>query len=298
MTTSDFALFCHWQLASGDVDPAYPLLRSVIRMRHLDDDEAHAFVLLYVAYYDLASALSVWPWHGGPVSEPLSVLPTGTERRNLRGGINLNRHLTSITEAAALAGGWRAWLTDGFTSDPAANWTLLQSRLREPYGNGRWAAYKTGEVLKTVLGYPLAPTDAGHDFSTGPRHGLGLFYPGVDGNGPQAIATLNKQTEALRNLLGAEFGVGMPVEQLETMLCDWHTTVDGRYYIGHDIDLNLGQLNKAVMERLHMHDYELLMLARAESFEPRWLGEVGGWSGVRPALRTLYRDHGRLEWWT
>jgi hypothetical protein len=292
----DFAEFCRWQLASGDVDPAYPVLRSLIASRGYDDATAHEFLFAYVGYYNLPSALEAWSTTGSLAAltrqREVWRMPTGIERRGLRVPDKLGYHLQAVR--SFLGDEPRVMLTAGFGDDERANWQALQARLRAIPMNGRWAAYKTGEVLLSVLDYPLEPTDAGHDFSTGPRQGLALLVPDtarITGSTPVAVERLDAATERLRaDLFDAD--VPMPVEQLETMLCDWHGVVDGRYYVGHDIDMMIEQaadLNGPLSKELFD--------ARLAVFDERWLGEINGWHGVRRMLRRLYRDEKRVQWW-
>lgn len=296
---ADLATFARWHVASGDIDPVYPVLGSLIDRWALDAEDALRFVLLYVAYYDLGSAVSAWDagaWvPGRGLDSRFALLPTGTERRGLRGGINLVTHIDSLDGRLA-GGGLVPWLTSRFGDDPFTNWKIAEATLRSVEHNGRWAAYKTGEIMATVLGLPLAPTDAGHDFSSGPRSGLALVYPKVakyKGSRSGTVAALDGFTEDLRSDM-ADRGVVLPVEQLETVLCDWHAVVEGRYYVGHDIDLMLEQVGRPHVTESARADIDA---ARGASFDGRWLGEVSGWSGVRPKLKRLYRDAGRVEWW-
>ena len=284
---TDLATFARWQVASGDMDPVYPVLGALADRWGLDPAQRVRAVLLYVAYYDLPSAVCAWHAGNGTWDLPHYALsfPCGTERRGHRDPRKLAAHLAALPAAEEALGA-------PLDNDPRAAWVQVQGRLREVWGNGRWAAYKTGEMLATVCGGPLAPTDAGHEFSTGPRHGLELLDPRarIPGNGPAVVATLN----ALTDELVAE--LGLPVEQVETVLCDFHSLARGRYYVGHDIDLMWGQI-RAHPELTPAEEAELRD-ARLRAFHPFWLGEVGGWGGVRPALRPLYRDQGAVEWWT
>lgn len=295
------AQFAGWQLESGDIDPAYPVLAALAVDLGLDRAGTVDLVFAYVAFYNLASALRVLddagsPWPPWGTFDKWLKLPTGTERRAHRSPARLLDHLVALDRLRESHGGLDRWVDAQMSPNgPWASWNALEAALRDIYGNGRWAAYKTGEIL-AYFGWPVAPTDAGHDFSTGPRAGLVLVDPDADvpGNDPATVARLDVLTEALRREVEDELGVPLPVEQLETVLCDYHALVAGRYYVGHDIDQQLQQL---VLAPLSNEMRALAADARRASFDERWLGEVGGWAGVRPDLRRLYRDEGRLVWW-
>jgi len=74
------------------------------------------------------------------------------------------------------------------------------------------------------------------------------------------------------------------LDQLETSLCDFNSLVKGRYYIGHEMDL--------MMEGLEPQS--IFWEARAKALAHNYLGEFKGWHGVRPELKTIYRDKGLI----
>lgn len=289
---SDFVTFARWHVESGDIDPAYPVLGSLVDDVCADDEEALRFILLYVAHYNLGAALATW-LDGYRFDRPLTDLEmrrsTGTERRAHRDVRQFAKHDQSLRAILGRYGSFSAWLQPQ-VSDPVLRWQTTQERLLQVHGNGRWAGYKTGEILDTVLGWNCPPPDAGHANSSGPRHGLGVLYPetqNLTGNDAQTVARLDALTNDLCVL------TALPVAQVETVLCDFHALSRGGYYVGHDIDLMLQQI-----ARIDRPDVQgLLMASRLEAFDHRWLGEIQGWSGVRTELKCLYRDSGRIEWW-
>lgn len=295
-----FYEFARWQVSSADNDPVYPVLRSVLDTLCIErsSPEALQFVLLYVAYYDLTSALYCWlavdGWHGQDLPDDLAGLPTGIERRGLRTPDRMRRHLASI--AGHLDSG--LWPRRN-GEPPRAAWRRTFADLQSPEFNGRWAAYKTSELLQKVLGWPLEPTDAGHEHSTGPLHGLLLLDPGLKG---ATVAQLDDVTEDLRASVEDRLERSVDVAEVETLLCDWHSLVDGRYYVGHDIDQMQTAGRQMLSDRVGAPEVPqtaaIINNSRLAALDPRWLGEVNGWSGVRKPLRRLYRDSGRLDWWT
>ncbi|HSV39806.1 MAG TPA: hypothetical protein VLI04_13700 [Nocardioidaceae bacterium] len=284
--------FARWHVESGDVDPVYPVMEHLIGPTlDLDWDERISFVLLYVAYYDIASALRAWTegWRiDGDLTDEQLRYRTGTERRAHRDVRQFRRHIESMQAMVSHFGG-----PDEFLSlpddDPRMRWRVFQDRLSLIHGNGRWAGYKTGEILDTVLGHNCPPPDAGHAYSSGPRKGLVDLVPASarwTGNDPATI----RQLDQLTNWLVDRWKI--PVAQVETVLCDWHSTVNGHYYVGHDIDLMQEQVS-----RVSADVRNLIMEARAAVFDHRWLGEFGGWDGVRKPLNRLFVDRFTVEWW-
>lgn len=290
----DLQTFAKWHVASGDIDPVYPVLRRLTDHLCNDEDEGVSLALLYVAYYDLPSALSTWMegWRPGmELTDAQLRRPTGTERRAHRTLPRFAEHIHFLGMVHRHYGSWADALTTDLT-DPSLLWHWLQERLASWRGNGRWAAYKTGEILVNVFNFPAVPTDAGHRVSSGPRHGLTDVWPELaplTGNDPATIGVLDRYTEELTWFLG------LPVEQVETVLCDWHSVLKGHYYVGHDIDLMLTQ---ALRPNVHPEAMRMISAAREASFDSMWLGEASGWDGVRPKLKRLYIDTGELIWWT
>lgn len=146
-------------------------------------------------------------------------------------------------------------------------------------------------MLVEVNRFPAAAPDMGHGHSSGPRRGLQLLYEGLPtGNNPAAVRELDEASADLCRLL-EEAGHPARLAEVETTLCDFGSLTAGRYYVGHDIDVMLGQL-QARPSALTAAAFR----ARAEAFDGGFLGERGGWRGVRPQLKTLYRTDGQLDW--
>jgi hypothetical protein len=293
-TVDNLARFSRHQLLSRDVDPLYPVLR--VLEKDMDEEMALWHTLLYVAYYNVTSshfAFNNYPKPGGAIPMDLDVasLPTGVERRGLRGGYNMQQHIYSLLGIWLAHGeSWKSWLTYDFTDDPRENWKTLNITLQMPMYNGRWAAYKTAEILKTVHDFPVEPTDMGMAFSSGPRWGLSLLYGEVQGNGPVAVARLDRQAEDLHRLLIEDYNLGVTLAELETMLCDFHSLCEGKYYVGHDID----QMQEQIVRAYSTNDSQLpgeLWQARQLALPHDYLGELNGWVGVDKARKGYYRTH-------
>lgn len=287
---NDLVLFSKAQLESLDVDPLYPVLSYL--HKPMEPEQALWHTLLYVGYYNIVSATVAFDaqQEPGPLPDFCNALPTGMERRYFRNG-TIYQHFNHLLAIRDHYGSFHDWLTDGFREDdPCYNWEKVQANLQLPWNNGRWAGYKTAEILFKVHGYPLLPTDMGLDFNRGPRPGLGLFYPIPEGRSKQEVALMNAQGEdLLSRLVKAEVFLG--IEQLETMLCDFHTLFEGRYYVGLDIDQMQEQLLKAnAPARL----LEPLWKARKEVLPHAYLGELHDWFGVDSKRKSHYKQTGEI----
>lgn len=284
----DFEKFSVVQLESLDYDPLYPVLKYLVK--DLDLEQGIWYTTLYVAYYNLASSHRIFQVRPevGPVGTPYDRYPTGTERRALRGGV-VDRYLSELRSTLGYRGLYELY-TKGFGSDPEVNWNTARRNVETVWGNGRWASYKTAEILQKVHEWEIWPTDIGNDGSTGPRKGLALLYGSVEGNGKSAIATLDKQASDLKRDM-SDVGIQLDYGQLETMLCDFHSMCEGRYYPGsHDTDEMLGRLLKDGGGGL-----EAVWEAREKTLPHKYLGELGGWYGVDKELCWHYKKTGQMR---
>lgn len=283
----------HWaQVASGDLDPAYGVLRHIADARRLDAEGRAWLAVCHVTQYHLASTLTMFDRYPSPAALPSTAsaavglldLPSTTERRAHRDPRKLIHHALSLREALVPAGvvGFLAHAPEGVVS-----WETVTDRIVHVWGNGRWAAYKLAELLQKVAGWPISAPDAGHRYSSGPRKGLNDLYGGLpEGQDDRSVAILDALTQSLADRLGEP-----DLAQVETSLCDFHSLVQGHYYLGHDIDGMLGQIAHPVLSEAHRRE---VIDARSAVFAREYLGERQGWAGIRADLKHRYRDTGRL----
>jgi hypothetical protein len=282
----DYAYFHEAQTLSRDMDPMYPILGWFAK--DLERDRSLWLTFLFVAYYHLGSALAVFEeypapsvpkefWLKAPISQP---------RRGHRDSLKLAKHLSSLCAKAEKHGGLGAWL-DSVTqfADPITNWKSLNEELMTVFGNGRWAAYKTAEILYKSHGFNLEAPDMGHANSSGPRKGLALFFPGLPlGNSPAEIAQLDNLSLKIVDYLQDKTSQ-VSIETAETSLCDFNALVKGKYYVGIDID--------EMQEQLFAQPCllaDLAFTARSEVLPNQYLGELNGWTGIDKSRKTIYRQ--------
>ncbi|AGT12739.1 hypothetical protein PHELEMICH_3 [Mycobacterium phage Phelemich] len=279
---ADYGTWHRAQVSTGDIDPAYPVLRLVGDALG-GGDALGWLVLRHVAYYHLGSALrSMQEAPGAALPDRLLKLRTGTERRGNRDVRAFRRHWDTLRADVEDHGGPVRWLRPEATG--VAGWEELTQRILAVHGNGRWAAYKLCEISAKVMGNPITAPDAGHAHSTGPRKGLARLFGAIEGNTPSVIALLDRQTAELAAWLGEP-----DIAQVETSLCDFNSGCCGRYYIGKDIDEQQEHL-LAVPSDLTAVAFS----ARAGAFASKYRGEVGGWVGIDKARCRVYRDSGRI----
>lgn len=295
----DYARFHAIEIQNQDVDPVYPVLRQIAEDLGWTPEERVRAVFLHVAYYDLGSCLAALNRRSGAFlaafTQPIPGLRCGTERRRHRMGDNLREHLSDLHHIAMNRDGLRRWLETGLTDDaPELNWQIVTDRLLEVNGNGRWAAFKTCEMLAEVCGMPLRAPDMGHANSSGPRQGLGLLYPearSLAGNRLEVVAELNVMSEMLVREL-RERGLDARLETAETTLCDFRSLCEGRYYAGLDIDVMHEQIANAPLSPEMRHR---AYLAREAVLPHAYLGEwEDAWHGPDRVRKRIYRSTGEI----
>jgi hypothetical protein len=284
---TDYAKFHAGQASSQDLDPVYPVLRTIGDLLGLDKESRVWLTFLHVAYYHMGSALRVFqefPKPGIP-QESLLKLPTGTERRAHRVPKKLEIHFNSLCGIADGNNGLSGWVDNYIRPNPTASWNSVAEALTQPIGNGRWAAYKTSEMLWKVNNYDMAAPDMGHAHSSGPRQGLEILFSGLPtGNKPSDVRILDSASDVTIKRLSS-YGITAAMEEAETSLCDFHALVEGRYYVGHDIDQMLEQLYKVPSDLS-----SLALDARSQVFDHAYLGELNNWQGIQKERKRIYRD--------
>lgn len=300
----DYLRFSNQMLKTSDIDPVYPVLHELnLRTPAQYSEQALWLSFLYVAWYNLPVGLTAYSKHPEPSEKILPKIdnswPTGIERRANRGG-KVVFHIDSYLKAVNEYGNQHDYYTADMNMDATTekelheNWRIVNQRLQLLYLNGRWAAYKHCEILRRVHGLPVLAPDMGNAFSSGPRAGLALFYGEIEGNSPAVIAQLDEQALDLQFRMAGS-GVEVDIEELETLMCNWKSLVNGKYYIGHDIDELLEQMHTGE-ERgwLSTINSALLQKARADSLPNEYLGEIRGWHGVDKKRMKAYKERGKL----
>lgn len=284
---SDYERFHRLAVETGDIDPVYPVLRHYGWHFTGDAESLLWLTFLHVAYYDLGSAITVWHATPQPAMPAVIRYPTGTERRAHRDTPQLERHLADLVATAEHYGGLGAWLNKAMASAPTPEdrWDEVSAAVRSVMGNGRWAGFKTCEMLAKVNDYDLAAPDMDHRYSSGPRHGLRMLYPDLPTTDrAEDVADMDQASLQLVDHLAALGLPGADLATAETSLCDFHSLAHGNYYVGHDIDQMLAQLNR----RDDLEHMDVLHAARATAFPDAYLGERHGWDGVDKERRKVY----------
>lgn len=284
----DFKTFACGQLLTTDIDPAYPVLRHHFRTEGWSKERRIWATILYVTAYHLGSAYALWKFY--PKPGKIDFLPhfrTGIERRGFRGehGAALaQKHLNHICDWVhnSIYKDLVGWLEAHAGYGGITGWANVRRAFEQfPYC-GPWASYKFADLVKHVLGYPIVAPDlgvGGGGATAGPIPGL-VLLTGEPWDKCARDITLQK------DFLDYCLNSGIPFagfDQLETSLCDFNSLVNGRYYLGHDIDM--------MMEQIGEGQAQPLWEARISAIPQACRGEHNQrWFGVRKELKKMYKD--------
>ena len=289
---SHFCAFAKAQIASGDLDPTYPVLKRLYADEGLPPEIALWRTFLYVTFYNLHSAEVAWSRYPKPqfIEDPLT-LPTGIERRGFRGNDKARHHINALFYVIAKKGlpGWISafidWAPDGKPTDAKHKWAVVRQVFQMLPGGGEWSSYKWADLLKNVHGYPITANNigvGGASKTAGPVCGM-VRITGASWKQCAADVVLQQEVHDEAVKRGVPFN---GLDQFETACCDFNSLSKGAYYVGHDIDTQQEHVAQCS---------EAMKRARLASFPRQYLGEFGGWTGVRKELKTLYKDTGQIS---
>lgn len=296
-----YRLLHNGQLATWDVDPAYPMLKNLAVLNDLDREQTAWLAMLHLIWYQIGSDMAAFERAPSAKELPSSPerleqsgllsLPTGVERRSLRSQVNMVRHLLTVRQVMVESGGVDGWLQQAAGTGGTGGWTgIMQATMRLPF-SGRFCGYKMAELAQKVVDVPVVAPDAGHRHSSGPRKGLRWLdprLPDASRNSEQDIRRLDRATGRWARWLDTP-----DVALVETTLCAFATMSEGNNYLGRDTDL---QLDHVASDRLTgvLSDTmrSQFRQARQMSFPPSVLGEQQGWCGVRKRMLSEYARTG------
>lgn len=109
-------------------------------------------------------------------------------------------------------------------------------------------------------------------------------------------ATQEKLDALLKRLLNRirVTGGSTSIAEVETSLCAYRKFYKGTRYNGFYLDRQLEELNALKNVPQYANICSDLFALRAGLFDKRYLGEVGGWKGIRKECKTLYKRTGEV----
>jgi hypothetical protein len=265
----DFCLFARAEKLSGDADPSSRVLRRIYAVEKVDAETALWRSLVYLTWFHLGSAERVWTTTRRPAEldhVAFASLPVGVERRSFKGvGGNVLAR-TFVRSVLRRAGGALAPWVASFGSG-VAGWSSARAELESVAGAGPWASWKWAELLRSVHGVEIVAPDVNVDGkNVAVKAALGALESRDAGD---VLACLGQRGVELDGL-----------DELRGVLVRFGALLKGAYYIGHDVDLQMEQLDGASRPLWSARDV----------FPAPYRGEKAPtpWNGVRRDLKKRY----------
>tara|TARA_Y100001963_G_scaffold20399_1_gene26048 strand:- start:735 stop:1637 length:903 start_codon:yes stop_codon:yes gene_type:complete len=284
----DFIKFGKLSLKIKDYDPGYPILKKYYELRKLNEKQKHWHTLLFMTFYRLSSAEEVFKKYPEQTKVSFSkAYPTSPDRRGLRGKKEKQERFINQFNAYPI----QELVTKVASPYGKIGWAKFERIMQKNFWYvGTWTTYKWADILNNVYDFNIeAPylSDGGGSVTTGPIGGM-ISLLGVKPAEINDTLELNLYKEVINR------GLNVPdYNTLETLLCDFKALTKGKYYLGHDIDSFLAEIQEIKDIKIR----NLYLETRKQVFDYRFLGEINGWQGVRDNLKKQYKNNKTLQWW-
>lgn len=278
----DFDVFTRSLIATKDVDPVYPLLKTIFDKSSIGSYNLW-FTFCYVGFYNIKSGLEMFRMFSSPEyfnKERFITLKNegmfkqfGHERRGSIRNVNTQADMFESVAKAIMP-------LKKIAIDFTDNTSFRRSVEKLPH-HGGWAAFKIAEIMEKSFGYTeLAINDLGLDGrdpnrDDSPIGGLKWLY-GRDNEYDKSWFDLwNRFGSNLAKAYNTDIGV------IETCLCKFHKLVSGNYYVGHDIhefhDLK-GSISDSIYHSAIFNNFDTKLFLSNE--------------GVNKQLKSIYSKSG------
>lgn len=243
---ADFDVYSRALIGSNDVDPTYPVIKSIVKREGFDP---YWFAFVYVGFYNLETAILMCReipsheyWYDNKKlfanrRNDKVWSKFGHERRGT--ARNIQTQINNFSAVAVFLETINDEMEYMTASEVVKNWHVDQASFRAalqtlPF-HGGWASFKIAEIFEKAFGMEqfiipdLGVVGRDPNSNDGPVGGLRWLY----GRENEYDSTWYSVWDDLGSRLASAWGVD--IGRVETCLCKWHKMVSGKYYIGHDI---------------------------------------------------------------
>jgi hypothetical protein len=207
------------------------------------------------------------------LKEHWKALPVRREMRSHR--MLEKRHQCLLDFAAyALSNRWKK-------GDFDHTWEDTQKQIKY---YGRYMSIKVLELMHRTIRPDMSSYDIRAAHAWSPRAALALLYPkhaewmaDRKRNDPETVNRVEKYASEVYEDLHAH-DIDVSYFELQGLLCNYKEMLYGRFYpgAGHDEDIEY------MREYARDFDARPWWKTRRKVFDPRYLGEISGWDGLRP----------------
>lgn len=291
----DFDLYSRALIGSNDVDPTYPVVKSIVQKEGFDP---YWFSFVYVGFYSLETAVKmcrVMPthrdWNPKIFAEKRNSREWGKFGHERRGTArNITTQINNFEQVVRFLDFFTTATGDVDMSKYPTEWATVhhdQAHFRAavttlPF-HGGWASFKLAEIWEKAFDWThfeipdLGVVGRDPNSNDGPVGGLRWLY----GRDSQYDVNWYSIWDDLGSRLARAWRVD--IGKVETCLCKWHKMKSGKYYIGHDIH-EFHEL-EPVLGRNH---YRQIM---AEHFDPQIWEDF---HGIQKQWKSVYANKGEI----
>lgn len=286
----------------GDGECNNTVLKEWVRRRNLSLQERYELAYFFSVTYCVESAVVMFEERSrifadikGWVEENKARLVFQSDRKYIRMKDSFERVLRYFQNNLTDVRAFLAKVTDGGK--------IILSRAI-PYVSGwdmfgRFSAFLFLETFVELTGTPIENTTIewknGNTATSGLLNvfGYDAAAKAFDKSGRLDLtpARMDEMLEYLKKAIEARGGTAN-VTEIETSLCAYRKFYKASRYNGYYLDRMLEEIY--AMERDYPRASEELLSCRRATCDSKYLGEVGGWRGIRPERKKMYIQTGLI----
>lgn len=302
-----YLIYHYGMQVSWDIDPAYPLLVSIQKENSLTEEQFIWLSWLYAQTYCTPTTYYVFSnfpdfediddkkfneWHVNNWKKLLYA----TDKRHEKGKL----YETYLSYKKVLDGmSQQELLNKLIVRDPIESYNNIQRVFTDVKGFGRLSVFMFAEALKRWKPEKYDIECVTRDSIGSQSSCNGLCYASGNDN-----LLDNKPTDYMDNqveklLVDLKRFVGTEVSNdlldrfaVETILCAYKGLFRKRRYMGYYIDRQNYEIK--TMEKNTNFDYQQIWDFRSEVFLHGYLGEYGGWQGIRKDKQLIWMEQNKL----
>lgn len=297
-----------------EVDPAKPVLQRLVKELRMSIDQRLWLAWLYGSCYCVATAFYIFtqfPTLNAALAvdidawwkEHRAKVLFESDRRWVR---SRNQFPDMVRSYAAFCrGGQYAAFMRLMKDSPQKSYDAIYAACGKGlYQFGRFSLFTYLEALYNVTCFPITPTGLDLREALSCLNGL-CYLLGKDSwvhHAAHAEKLTYKQYEWLQAKLAELYAyllrkhpdIPTTYWNLETSLCAYKKLFFCTRYVGYYIDRQMVEIQKLQAAAPDEADWNLLWRIRREHFNPRALGEISGWNGIRHERLRYFMDTGNL----
>ena len=310
-------------ISIGDCDPAYPALNYLVSRFELNEEQRYWIAYLYSCCYCVPTVYYIY--NEFPDYENVDVRRLAWWWKNNKNKLLFQTDRAKVKNFDLFVKMFESYMDHVGESQKKTFESFQGKTLQETYNNlydfcgdfyyfGRYTLFLYLESIYTLTGLPMEPTGLDLKNAESCRNGL-CYALGQDnwvkfhgdqgknwkGLNDEKYNFLNENLSGLVNELKEENPKGgINYWNIETSLCAYKKLFWKSRYLGYYIDrlmVEIKIMEESVKEGV---DWSVLWDFRKEFFNKKYLGEFGGWKGIRKKMfgYGLYEGTISLDRWS